>query len=73
MIRGGVLWFNPSLPREIACLTLHIHYRGHSLELDITDERVRVKAVQVSARPIKIGFKDEVHELKRHETYEFEL
>lgn len=65
--RGDVLWFNPQLPRELGNLHMHIRYRGHSLEVDITPERLKVEALKSAATPIRLGFKDKLFELNAGE------
>jgi len=69
--RGDVLWFNPCLPEELVRLRLHIRYRGQPLDVDITSSRLRITALRCRARPVKIGFRGEVRELKV--TLEFAL
>jgi alpha,alpha-trehalase len=71
--RGDVLWFNPCLPEELVRLRLHIRYRGQPLEVDITSGRLRITGLRCWARPVKIGFRGEVRELKECATLEFAL
>ena len=71
--RGHVLWFNPSLSDELHCLSMCIRYRGHSLDLDIHRDRLRIHARASNASPIKVGIKDGVYELKAGEAREFSL
>ncbi|HNT56649.1 MAG TPA: glycosyl hydrolase family 65 protein [Syntrophales bacterium] len=65
--RGGVLWFNPCLPRELESLHMVIHYRGHTLEIDVTGEALTVHACRCPEKPIRIGFDDEVYELEERQ------
>jgi alpha,alpha-trehalase len=65
--RGDVLWFNPKLPGELGNLHMHMRYRGHSLDVDITPERLKVEAIKSAAPPIRLGFKGTVFELKAGE------
>ncbi len=62
--RDNVLWLNPSLPDELSCLSMCIRYRGHSLDLEIRRDTLRVHARASNASPIKVGVKDGVYELK---------
>ncbi len=71
--RGDVLWLNPSLPEEMRCLSMCIRYRGHSLDLEIRQEGLKVHARASNASPIKIGVKDGVYEIKAGEDREFQL
>jgi alpha,alpha-trehalase len=69
--RGDVLRFNPCLPEELARLRMQIRYRGHSLEVEITSDKLKVSALRCTQKPIKIGFRDEVMDLKEGDTKEF--
>jgi len=72
-MRDDVLCVNPLLPEGLRRLQLRLHYRGHSLDLEITCRAVIVRALPCGAKPIKIGFKGHVHELAACETKEFNL
>jgi alpha,alpha-trehalase len=72
-LRGGVLWLNPRLPEPMRRLHLFVRYRGHSLALDITRDRLRVSAERCAAPSMQIGLRDQVHELAATETREFAL
>ena len=71
--RGQVLWFNPHLPDELGRLHLHIRYRFHSLEVEITPEKLKIQALQSPAGPIQMGVKGKVFQLKMGETKEVDL
>jgi len=73
VIRNDVLWFNPVLPQEVGSLHMHIRYRGHFLEIDLTRKRLQIKALPCAAGPVQIGFRDKIFELKMNDTREFEL
>jgi trehalose/maltose hydrolase-like predicted phosphorylase len=62
-LRGDVLWLNPRLPEPLQRLRLFVRYRGHSLALDIRQDRVEVSAVRCAAPRMKVGIRDRVHEL----------
>jgi alpha,alpha-trehalase len=66
--RGQVLWFNPHLPDEFARLHLHIRYRFHSLDVELTPEKLKIQALPSPAGPIRVGVKGEVFQLKMGET-----
>lgn len=74
-MRAGedMLWFEPRLPQKLTKLGMCIHYRGHSLEVEITARKLKVSALRVVEKPIKIGFKDEVFQLKAGDTVEIVL
>jgi len=73
VVRNDVLWFDPVLPEEVGRLHMHIRYRGHSLEIDITGDSLRIKTLPCAAGPVKIGFRDRVFDLKMGQIQEFEL
>ncbi|GAB4347177.1 MAG: hypothetical protein Kow0099_29030 [Candidatus Abyssubacteria bacterium] len=66
----NVLRFNPNLPREVRRLFMRVRHCGNALEVEITPERLKVHALRAEAVPIKIGFEDEVFELRHNETKE---
>jgi len=72
-IHGDVLWFNPCLPEEVEHLQMEIRYRGHSLEVEITDKYFVVRSMRCAEKPISIGYKDTVIELGERDTKEFAL
>jgi alpha,alpha-trehalase len=62
--RGDVLWFNPCLPEEISKLHIQIRYRRHSLDVEITHNTLRIRALKSPEPPIRIGLKDRVYDLE---------
>ncbi|MCH7979225.1 MAG: glycoside hydrolase family 65 protein [Acidobacteria bacterium] len=71
--RGDVLRFNPCLPEELTRLCLQIRYRRHLMEIEISHTEVKIRTVTGSPGPVKIGFRDQVCELREGETKEFPL
>ncbi|MFW6235505.1 MAG: glycoside hydrolase family 65 protein, partial [Desulfovibrionales bacterium] len=71
--RGDILWINPRLPDEVKKLRMQIHYRGHSLILEITPKQLRINAYRAAEAPITIGFKGKKHELTAGEVMELSL
>ena len=62
--REDVLWLSPRLPDEVPELRLRVRYRRQwGLEIEVTQDRVRVSARPGGARPIKVGIQGEVVEL----------
>ena len=53
-VRGDVLRLDPELPREIERLDMRIRYRGHSLDLRLTRESLKVSGRDGSAPPISL-------------------
>jgi alpha,alpha-trehalase len=71
--RHNVLWLNFRLPNELRRLRLHIRYRQASLCLDVTQEVLKLRVLHCPFEPIRVGFGDEVMELKEDEKVEVEL
>ena len=71
--RDGVLWFNPCLPEEMAKLHVHICYRGHALEVEVTPDSLKVDTMKSTAAPIKVGFKNKTYDLESGSTVELRL
>ena len=71
--RGDVLWLNPCIPDELAQLDMTLRYRGHTLDLKMTQAALEVHARESNATPIQVGLKETVHELKAGETKRFTL
>jgi trehalose/maltose hydrolase-like predicted phosphorylase len=71
--RQDVLWLNPALPPEVSQLRFSVHYRGHRLQIDITDERIRVSGRPGPTTPITLGFRGRTSRLKPGQTTEFPL
>jgi beta-phosphoglucomutase family hydrolase len=53
-VRGDVLRLDPELPREIERLDMRIRYRGHSLDLRLTRDSLKVSGRDGSAAPISL-------------------
>jgi len=71
--RGDVLRLNPELPREMERLDLRIRYRGHSLDLRLTRDALRVRGRDGAAAPIALSVDDKVCEFASGTTRVFRL
>jgi len=71
--RGDVLWFNPCLPEELESLRMEIRYRGHTLQIDISEKELTVSACKCAENPIKIGLNQEVYDLDERQSKTFKL
>ncbi|MDZ7700388.1 MAG: glycosyl hydrolase family 65 protein [Deltaproteobacteria bacterium] len=71
--RDDVLRFNPCLPEELDHLTMDIRYRGHSLGVHITQETLTVNNRRCAEKPIAVGYRDDVRELKAGKSQTFHL
>ncbi len=71
--RDDVLWFNPCLPEELTRLSMHLRYRCHYLEVILTPQKLHITSLRNTEAPIRIGFRDQVHELKPADTLVFPI
>jgi alpha,alpha-trehalase len=71
--RQDRLVLNPYLPDELKEVRFDILYRQHWVNLVLTSNRLTVSTRPSTAAPIKVGFRDEVTELKAGDTVDFDL
>jgi alpha,alpha-trehalase len=71
--RGDELWFNPCLPDELTCLRMAVRYRGHTLDVHATHDRLRIAARISNASPIACRVTDERKVLAAGESHEFRI
>jgi alpha,alpha-trehalase len=71
--RDDVLWFNPCLPEKMAKLHVHIRYRGHALEVEVTPDRLEVRTLKSKEMPIKVGFKKKTYDLEAGSAVKIDL
>jgi alpha,alpha-trehalase len=71
--RGDLLSFNTALPRELDSLAMQIRYRGHTLDLTLTNRALRLVARPSSEKPIQVEVNGERFELSAGETREVPL
>jgi trehalose/maltose hydrolase-like predicted phosphorylase len=72
-VRRDVLRLNPELPQEVRSLDLRIRYRGHSLDLRLTHESLRVHGHKDPMVPISLCIGDEVYAFASGTTRVFQL
>jgi beta-phosphoglucomutase family hydrolase len=72
-VRGDVLRLNPELPQEMKRLDMRIRYRGHSLDLRLTRDSLRVRGRDGAAAPISLCVDDKVYEFVSGTTRVFPL
>jgi alpha,alpha-trehalase len=72
-IRGDVLYLRPCLPQELTMLHLDVRYCGQSLAVDITSDRLTVRALPGAAQAITLCVHGVLHRLDVGETKEFRL
>jgi alpha,alpha-trehalase len=71
--REGVLWFNPCIPDDLSRLELCLRYRGHTLDVAVTPVRLELRAHASNAAPIRIGLREELHEIAAGQSKQFDL
>lgn len=63
-MRGDVLWFNPRIPEPMERMKTRIRFRGHSLQIEVTEKLLTVMACRTAMQPIRIGYKNRVYTLQ---------
>lgn len=71
--RGDMLRFNPCLPQELAQLGMEIRYRGHTLNMEVTSQHLKVSSCPCTEKPITIVFQEGAYELEGGGTQQFGL
>jgi alpha,alpha-trehalase len=71
--RQDRLQLNPYLPNDLTEIRFGILYRQHWISLVITNSQMTVSTRPGRATPIRVGFRDEIIELKADDTVEFDL
>jgi alpha,alpha-trehalase len=72
-VHGDVLWLNPRLPAELACLRVSVRYRGLTIDLEVRHDALAVHARASNAAPIALGVADQLHRLAAGEERRFAL
>ncbi len=52
--RGQVLRLSPQFPPQLAGVHMHLRYRSHWLEVDVTSRKVRVESLTGSVHPVDV-------------------
>lgn len=71
--RANALTLNPRLPDEVTSLRTTVRYRGQTLDLEVTHDRLRVSSRPFTAYPITIAYRGHVREISPGQCYEFRL
>lgn len=71
--REGVLWLDPRLPDELACMSLHVRYRGHWLDLEIERRRVRVAFHRGPSERVQVGVRGAMYTFEQGQTRDIDL
>ena len=71
--RGPVLRFDPALPPKVKQLRFSVHYRGHRIDVELVEDRLRLRSRPGGAQPIQVLVRDEMVELGPGEEREVSL
>ena len=63
-VRGGVLYLNPCLPSELNGLKMCIDYRGHLLDITLTQDSIKIVSQTRRTSTIEISINDAIHRLQ---------
>ncbi len=69
-VRDQRLWLNPVLPEELKRLRFRLRYRGQTIELEVSHDRVRLRAISPEADVIRLTTGSETVSLSAGETHE---
>jgi trehalose/maltose hydrolase-like predicted phosphorylase len=72
-VRGDVLRLNPQLPLEMERLDMKIRYRGHSLDLQLTQDSLTIRGRDGKAKPISLCVNGKAFKFKSGTTRVFQL
>ena len=72
-VRDQHLWLNPSLPEELRGLRIRVRFQAQTIELDITHDLVRVRAVSPQTEAVRLHVNSELVSLETSETLEIKL
>ncbi|MFL6270508.1 MAG: glycosyl hydrolase family 65 protein, partial [Actinomycetes bacterium] len=61
--RGPALRFEPALPPEVKQLNFSVHYRGHRIDVELAEDRLRLYSRPGVPQPIQILVSDQTIEL----------
>ena len=72
-LRTNVLTFNPRLPHELDRLQTTLRYRGQTLDVEATHEKLLVSSRPFTAHPITIAYRGQVRDISPGQLYTFRL
>ncbi len=73
VIRDGMLWVNPLLPKELERIQQRIRYRSHWIIINTTRKEITILFEKGWSREVKIGINGKVHDFKQGDTQTFKL
>ncbi len=72
-VSSGALLFNPRLPSEVDRLETTVRFRRHVLDVEITQETLRVRSRELTAYPITIGYRGQARAMSPGQSFSFRL
>jgi trehalose/maltose hydrolase-like predicted phosphorylase len=72
-IRDQHLWLDPVLPDELKCLRIRVRFRGQTVEVEITGDLARVRAISPDKEVIRLRLNSRALSLQAGETLEVKL
>jgi trehalose/maltose hydrolase-like predicted phosphorylase len=72
-IRDDVLWFNPTLPRQLKHIKMNLCYRGHWFNFLLTHQKLEIHFEESVYGKIRVGFKGKVYESENKQILTFDL
>jgi trehalose/maltose hydrolase-like predicted phosphorylase len=72
-IRHNLLWLDPHLPPHMDHLATTLHYRGHWLDVTVSDHALTVESRECDASPVSIRVLNKEHEVESGQTITIEL
>ena len=73
VVRDDCLWFDPALPEELVSLDTELHYRDHRIRVEVRHGVLRLTTRPGRAAPIRVGFRNNVVELRPGTVTEWSL
>lgn len=64
VVRDDCLWLDPALPEELTSLDTELHYRDHSIRVEVRPDTLRLTNRPGKAAPIRVGYRGVVLELR---------
>ncbi len=71
--RNGTLYFSPCLPQEWTALNLRLRYRGHALDIAVTQDLFQIESRPGRAAPLRLSIKGRSQRLHPGQTIRMAL
>ncbi|HEO64113.1 MAG TPA: glycoside hydrolase family 65 protein, partial [Candidatus Omnitrophica bacterium] len=70
-IKKERLWINPRMPRTWRKMVFSLFWRGNMLQLELTNDSIKLKAISKKKKGIEIGIFDKINYIKSNKRYTF--